>query len=161
MIEARRGDRVWIFPPRGTPAVSVPDAGDIVESTTRSLQANRRAPSEARRHVVEACTGWPESAVKVARLLTTEVVTNAVIHGAGDVGLAVTVEERMLRVEVSDESPELPVLVPLVNPAQRGGRGLQILTAMATAWGVEPRDDPPGKTVWFELRKAVSTPCAR
>lgn len=129
---------------------------EVVEPTARSLEASRYAPSEARRHVADACAGWPTSIVDIARLLTTEVVTNAVVHGVGKVGLVVAVSRHVLRVEVSDDSPALPVPVPRTSPLQHGGRGLHILTAMATAWGVEPRRGRPGKTVWFELRAAVT-----
>jgi anti-sigma regulatory factor (Ser/Thr protein kinase) len=106
--------------------------------------------------VSHACAGWPASQLRVAHLLTTEVVTNAVVHGTGQVGLRVISGEGVLRVEVIDESPDLPVPVPLADPRRRGGRGLHIIAAMAAAWGVEPHADAAGKTVWFELRRMLT-----
>jgi serine/threonine-protein kinase RsbW len=129
---------------------------DVVDQPPRSLPASRQAPSEARRHVSEVCAGWPASQLRVAQLLTTEIVTNAVVHGSGEVVLRVAGGDHVLRVEVSDDGPGLPGPVSPTSPRQRGGRGLRILAAMATVWGVEPRDDGAGKTVWFELRRAVA-----
>jgi anti-sigma regulatory factor (Ser/Thr protein kinase) len=129
---------------------------DDVGHPLRSIAASRQAPAEARRHVANACAGWPPSQLRIAHLLTTEVVTNAVVHGRGAVGLRILGDPHVLRVEVSDDGPDLPRLRPLVAPTQRGGRGLHIVTAMATDWGVQPRIDGSGKTVWFELRRTLT-----
>jgi anti-sigma regulatory factor (Ser/Thr protein kinase) len=133
-----------------------PRSCDDVDHPLRSIPASRQAPSEARRHVADACAGWPPARLRIAHLLTTEVVTNAVVHGRGDVGLRILGDPQVLRVEVSDNSPELPRVRPLGAPTQRGGRGLHIVTAMATDWGVRSRGDAGGKTVWFELRRTLT-----
>ena len=132
------------------------DRERVVDPPVRSLPATRQAPSEARREVSRACAGWPASQRRIAELLTTEVVTNAVVHGKGELELRIAADRDVVRVEVGDDSPDLPTPVPLVSATQRGGRGLYILTALATDWGVEPRSASVGKTVWFELRRPLA-----
>jgi hypothetical protein len=57
-----------------------------------------------------------------------------------------------IAVSVSDRGRALPRL-PSSQPddTAMSGRGLLIVDALATAWGVTPMDPPPGKTVWFRL----------
>ena len=89
-----------------------------------------------------------ESAVDVASLLTSELVTNAVVHGATTVGLSATLFNSRLRVEASDRSSKAPV-VRLAGTGDTDGRGLVVVASLATDWGVEMR--ATGKSVWFEL----------
>lgn len=109
------------------------------------------APSRARRHVEGACAGMPEDAVDIARLLVTELVSNAVQHGSGPVLLAVGRSRSGVRVEVYDESPDLPV-VRDEQPLMEHGAGLRLVAGLASSWGTEARGDArPGKRVWFAL----------
>jgi len=87
--------------------------------------------------------------VDTVELLTSEVVTNAIIHGRSGPLLAVDVREYAVRVAVGDVSPELPM--------RRGGglddvsgRGVVIVDELASAWGVE-RERDGSKRVWFEV----------
>ena len=89
-----------------------------------------------------------ESAVDVASLLTSELVTNAVVHGATTVGLSATLFNHRLRVEASDRSSKAPV-VRLAGHGDTDGRGLVVVASLATDWGYEMR--ATGKSVWFEL----------
>jgi anti-sigma regulatory factor (Ser/Thr protein kinase) len=82
-------------------------------------------------------------------LLTSELVTNAIVHGSGDATLVVEVARDHLHVEVLDSAP-MRNLQPLqVEPSSEHGRGLAIVDALASSWGVEPRY--VGKAVWFDL----------
>ncbi len=83
-----------------------------------------------------------------AVLLTSEVVTNAVLHGGGSFTLSVEVTEDRLRVSVSDHSPRAPDVL-VVSSEREHGRGMAIVASQATAWGA--RLDGHRKTVWFEL----------
>jgi anti-sigma regulatory factor (Ser/Thr protein kinase) len=84
----------------------------------------------------------------LAVLLADEVVTNAVLHGGGEIGLSVDVTDDRLRVEVKDSSFKLPlVLTP--NAEREHGRGMVIVDSLAASWGTEV--DRSGKSVWFEL----------
>jgi anti-sigma regulatory factor (Ser/Thr protein kinase) len=86
----------------------------------------------------------------VVLLLTSELVTNAVVHAGTQARLHLQGVAGGVRVEVSDGSSELPV--PRNGRADDvGGWGLVLLERLATAWGAERRDS--GKTVWFEVRR--------
>ncbi len=105
--------------------------------------------ASVRRFAVAACrnSGMCVLCDTVA-LLVSEVATNALLHGSGDVQVRVTADDGVLRVEVSDGSPALPH-VRAAGPLEEGGRGLALVESLASAWGVQPTDD--GKVVWFEL----------
>jgi anti-sigma regulatory factor (Ser/Thr protein kinase) len=84
-----------------------------------------------------------------AVLLATELVTNAVEHGRGSAYLDAAVQDRAIRLEVSDSSTVVPQPNTAVNEMDERGRGLILIQALASRWGVLPRSD--GKTVWCEL----------
>jgi anti-sigma regulatory factor (Ser/Thr protein kinase) len=87
-----------------------------------------------------------------ALILTSELVTNAIRHGRPAVTLAVHLEPSALTVVVTDTGPEQPPLVPRTpHPDSPTGRGLVIVDALATRWGVTPQPGSPGKAVWFIL----------
>ncbi|RPK73406.1 MULTISPECIES: ATP-binding protein [unclassified Streptomyces] len=54
-----------------------------------------------------------------------------------------------VRVEVADSCPDVPRMV-VGDELDEGGRGLVLVDAVTDKWGVEPRPDGRGKTVWFE-----------
>jgi anti-sigma regulatory factor (Ser/Thr protein kinase) len=87
--------------------------------------------------------------VETVELLTSEVVTNAIIHGRSGPVLAVHVKERAIRVAVGDVSTELPVR-RLGRLDDVSGRGVIIVEQLASAWGVE-RERNGSKRVWFEV----------
>jgi anti-sigma regulatory factor (Ser/Thr protein kinase) len=92
----------------------------------------------------------PHSFVFDAKLATSELVTNAVVHGYGVLDLCALFdrERGWLRVEVSDSSSQLPrVVEPGAN--RIGGFGLGIIAELSSAWGSFLNER--GKTVWFEL----------
>jgi serine/threonine-protein kinase RsbW len=84
-------------------------------------------------------------------LLTSELVTNAVIHAPGAIVLNVELLQNRLRVAVVDHGPGRPVVQPPEDLSRPSGRGMVIVDSMSSAWGVDPL--PGGaKSVWFELR---------
>jgi anti-sigma regulatory factor (Ser/Thr protein kinase) len=90
-------------------------------------------------------------AVDIARLLVTELVSNAVLHAGGTVLLTIARHRGGIRVEVHDQSPNLPVMLEGRPPLEHGN-GLRLVSALATSWGTDPRNDShPGKRVWFTL----------
>jgi len=105
--------------------------------------------ASVRRFAVAACreSGLVGLCDTVA-LLVSEVATNALVHGNGDVQVRVVAQGGVLRVEVSDESPQLPV-VRTAGLLEEGGRGLALVETLASSWGVRP--EATGKSVWFEL----------
>jgi anti-sigma regulatory factor (Ser/Thr protein kinase) len=111
-----------------------------------------RASIPRARHFARAVVGSdrkPE-VLELIELLTSELVTNAVLHSGTACELRVfCAAGGMLRVEVADGSSRRPQLRTDVDPLALNGRGLQFVEQLATRWGVERR--PPGKVVWFEL----------
>jgi anti-sigma regulatory factor (Ser/Thr protein kinase) len=87
--------------------------------------------------------------VDTVELLTSEVVTNAIVHGKSGPQLAVTVDGNVVRVAVQDRSPAVPVR-RLAHLDDVSGRGVVIVEEMASAWGVE-RQRNGAKRVWFEV----------
>ena len=89
--------------------------------------------------------------VDIARLLVTELVSNAVLHTGGTVQLVIARDRDGIRVEVHDQSPRTPVILENQPPLEHGN-GMRLVAALATRWGTDPRDDiHPGKRVWFTL----------
>lgn len=84
-----------------------------------------------------------------AVLLTSELVTNALLHTGGTQRITVTTRVDGVRVEVGDNSRVLPVLRPH-NDAASDGRGVQLLELCSSSWGA--RGTARGKCVWFEVR---------
>lgn len=87
-----------------------------------------------------------------AALMTSEVVTNAMVHGKGDVVLSVDTGRLVVHVEVGDDEPHHPrVTVPAADDdLPDGGRGMHIVDLLSSAWGVRDRVGG-GKHVWFEV----------
>ena len=123
------------------------------------LLATNAAPRLARGKVASLCEGLAEELIVAAELLTSELVTNAVIHPATDMRGSdhptITVHihrtAERLRVEVSDHDPS-PVPTATSPPSlMEHGWGLRLVTELATDWGSHSLSVGVGKTVWFEL----------
>ena len=115
------------------------------------LRGEPASAGDARRLVSRTLREWHlEHLDDSATLLVSEVVTNAVLHAR--TGLSVELERRaeLIRITVSDGSPRQP------HRRRHGlqsstGRGLGLLSALATSWGSDPGEHPWQKDVWFEL----------
>nr|WP_043173221.1 ATP-binding protein [Streptomyces sp. NRRL B-24484] len=93
--------------------------------------------------------GLPPERADVAELLTSELITNALVHTpTGAVFDAALTPEGLLRIEVRDGAPGLPGRRAPGEYAT-SGRGLLLVEALADDWGVQLRGD--GKVTWFEL----------
>jgi anti-sigma regulatory factor (Ser/Thr protein kinase) len=112
------------------------------------LPATARSAAQARGLVRELLGGLPLDTVEVVLLLTTELVTNAVRHGAGEVGVRLASSEEGVRVEVDDRAPESPA-VQRPSLDAPSGRGMLLVDELADGWGVVSHDS--GKTVWFRV----------
>jgi anti-sigma regulatory factor (Ser/Thr protein kinase) len=115
-----------------------------------SLAPELTSVRTARRFVGTICAEarWSGPRTDDALLLTSELVTNAVLHGRSQVTLEVDVDAGRLHVSVVDENSRRPWPVP-EDPNALDGRGLALVDAVADSWGVEDR--PMGKAVWFDL----------
>ncbi|RMB81814.1 ATP-binding protein [Streptomyces shenzhenensis] len=113
-------------------------------------RADLRAVPEARRELRELLRHWGKPGrSEIAELLTSELVTNALVHTDEDAVLTAVVGPRGLRVEVRDFVARRPVLRAPSAGDGTHGRGLVLVQSLADAWGV--RAHGVGKSVWFEL----------
>ena len=114
----------------------------------KQFSATPSAAPLARAALIATAVGIPAVALDDAALLTTELVTNSVVHSGSawvEVDIALTADR--LRIEVSDQDHQA---VRPRTPALDGGWGLTIIGELSTRWGVERHDR--GKTVWVELQ---------
>ncbi|MER7149640.1 MULTISPECIES: SpoIIE family protein phosphatase [Streptomyces] len=113
-----------------------------------SLAPEARSVARARELAREQLLDWGlQELVDTTELLVSELVTNALRHGHGEIRLRLLLD-RTLVCEVWDAD--------LAQPRRRrardtdeGGRGLQLVGLLSQGWG--SRRTPRGKTVWFEL----------
>lgn len=106
------------------------------------LESVRDSRRFVKRELADTCVDlW------AAELLTSELATNAVAHAQTDFEVRVTARPHGVRVEVTNDAPEM--LAAIRQADHRGGRGLRIVEALASAWGTT--QDRSNKTVWFEL----------
>jgi anti-sigma regulatory factor (Ser/Thr protein kinase) len=117
-----------------------------------TLPAGPEGARSARRATARAAALWrlDREMTETALLLVSELVTNAIRHGAPPVRLSLRLDAGRLRVEVTDGSPVLPRL-GRPGTDQVGGRGLHLVQQLAVRWGSQVSRTRLGKTVWFEL----------
>ncbi|MCU4185416.1 WYL domain-containing protein [Acidiferrimicrobium sp. IK] len=118
------------------------------------LQASRMFEPEtaeviaARHFVLEVLHEWgiPDGDVS---LLVSELATNAVLHARSEFTVTVQAGGGRVRVGVSDRNSRMPQMA-VVPPDAYSGRGLMLVQALASSWGVDAHDNN-GKTIWFEM----------
>jgi anti-sigma regulatory factor (Ser/Thr protein kinase) len=115
-----------------------------------NLLPTAQAPGIARRSLADWLAPVIDAGdLDMARLLVSELVTNAVVHGHGEITLRATLDEDRLLVEVIDEGHGFERSVRQQDFAAIGGRGLSIVDAESSRWGIHE-----GTThVWFELER--------
>jgi len=101
----------------------------------------------ARRFVNDLLGQWElDELTATCGLVTSELVANAVQHVGGPCALELIHSGDVLRVAVADAGRGMPDLQTL-GPLNQNGRGLHIVSAFTTSWGVDQLDDG-GKLVW-------------
>jgi anti-sigma regulatory factor (Ser/Thr protein kinase) len=115
-----------------------------------SLTARPTAAAEARSRVRAAIHAWDVPVdPDIAVVLTSELVTNALRHEAGEtITLTITCVCDQLRVDVHDSSSCTPVLEEAPADAE-AGRGLMLVASLSAEWGFYRT--PAGKAVYFTL----------
>jgi len=137
-------------------AAAMTEAWELTE-LRMTFRPDDHAPGKARKALEATATGLSTRVLAVASLLTSELVTNSVQHGATELGgieLFVDAGAGRLRVEVSE--PAGDSVPQRRNPEDTGGYGLTIVGECASRWGTEEEDGI--RRTWFELD--VSTPGA-
>ncbi|WP_075779975.1 PAS domain S-box protein [Streptomyces acidiscabies] len=126
----------------------LPDAP--LASATTALPALASSIGDGRSFLTKTLTVWNcAHLADDARLLVSEVLTNALQHAQGPLGLHLRRTTADVTIEISDHSPHLPQ-PRLAAPDDESGRGLLLVDTLADSWGVRPTDD--GKTTWFTLQ---------
>ena len=130
---------------------------DAFETARRRFPGLPSQIAHARRFVARQLTASPE--LTTATLLTSELATNAISHSAsghntGKFEVSVHTAPGWARIEVKDlgnmnEAPQPQHRTPY-DTAEHG-RGLDLVEALSSKWGSEPRKDGMGREVWFEL----------
>jgi anti-sigma regulatory factor (Ser/Thr protein kinase) len=141
-----RGDDVAVLAAR-IPAVS----------TTATSRVRRMLPAQPRSVPLARswAEGWlagsevPEQARDAARLVISELMTNAISQGEGTVRITLEAADDALLVEVFDTGHRLPSLDDPAADAT-SGRGLRLVDTLSDEWGV--REELEGKTVWARIR---------
>ena len=127
---------------------------DSPRSRSKELRAGPGTAAEARLFLSEALESFGvEVDEDAAALMTSEIASNAVRHGKEPIDVSVSAEEQGLRVSVFDrgsgfDADELRFDRGLSLEIE-GGRGLQLVHALSSDWGVERSED--GIEVWFRL----------
>ncbi|MDI3421891.1 ATP-binding protein [Streptomyces luteolus] len=80
-------------------------------------------------------------------LVVSELVTNAITHGHGEVGLAIRVADGTISVSVTDENTA-PAVLKEAGPNDLSGRGMALVEAYSDRWGSN------GEETWCEFRNA-------
>jgi anti-sigma regulatory factor (Ser/Thr protein kinase) len=122
------------------------------ERATRTLDAEPGAVSEARRWAAAVTRGLLDGdQAQSLRLIVSELVTNALRHGADGerIDLAVTPKPDFLCVQVTDDGPGLAPRPRALETDGEGGFGLFFVEQLARRWGVT-RENRRTR-VWFEL----------
>ncbi|MGK5637013.1 ATP-binding protein [Streptomyces sp. URMC 126] len=111
--------------------------------------------AEARRRVLARLREWgiDETACDDARLVVSELFTNAVRHTDSDkVSCHLRVSEALVRIEVADHGrASTEPRARCSGTDEESGRGLLLVGALSQAWGVRPDDAGRGRIVWADL----------
>lgn len=152
----------------------------MARQTSQLLDPTPLAAKQARAFVSDACREWGlDDVVDTVELLTSELVTNGILHAHTDLAVNLTLSDGAVVVEVHDHDLRDPIsrghrvdlladidaLIdrgPLADTDDRhqvmevgpagsigAGRGLLLVESLADEWGVERYAD--GKGVWFRI----------
>jgi hypothetical protein len=121
------------------------------------VAAHPGSVAQARRLTRSRLSGWSVCAdtCDTAALVVSELVTNAIVHAAGQrVVCELRDADDLVRIAVRDEgcAPGEPRPSPR-RPDEEHGRGLLLVAAVSRAWGAQ--DTGPGLLVWAELARSA------
>jgi anti-sigma regulatory factor (Ser/Thr protein kinase) len=108
------------------------------------------APAHARQWLREMLSGFgpPRELLDDTLIVVDEPVSNSVVHAATPIVVTLEYAAGTCRCAVTDRCASGP-MPRLLERADGSGRGLRIVNAIATSWGVERSD--AGTTVWVEV----------
>jgi anti-sigma regulatory factor (Ser/Thr protein kinase) len=108
------------------------------------------APAHAREWLRDMLSGFgpPRELLDDTLIVVDELVSNSVVHAATPIVVTLEYSGGVCRCAVTDRGASGP-LPRVLERADGSGRGLRIVNAIASAWGVERSD--VGTTVWVEV----------
>jgi anti-sigma regulatory factor (Ser/Thr protein kinase) len=119
-----------------------------VSPAALELEPELSSVRRARHWIGDALVDQPPEPSETAVLLTSELVTNAILHAPGPLRIVLTLTPGRIRVEVHDTSVVEPLPKKYDSEALTG-RGLDLVVALSDSWGVDVAE--AGKAVWFQL----------
>jgi len=127
------------------------DVGRAGEREARAeFEAEVSTVPRARTFVRDTLQEWGHAEPDEALLVVTELAANAVLHAGSSYQVRLAWSPGLLRIEVSDDDPlTTPEPQPFSSTAE-SGRGIVLVSAIATSWGIET-DGDDGKVTWAEL----------
>lgn len=130
----------------GSSSAQQPD--DRHRTGVLGLPRDRTAPRAARAWLGrEFGADLGDGTLATAKLLVSEIVTNAVVHGEGEIVLRARLDQGRLFAEVTDQGHGFTWTVPDSDRERTQGWGLMLVAGEANRWGV----DGVTTHVWFEL----------
>jgi anti-sigma regulatory factor (Ser/Thr protein kinase) len=152
-LHALTVDGTLDFYPSAAEAVAAGQQLPVPVQETVELSPNQDAPAAGREMVAAACRRWRlDRWSRLTQLLTSELVTNAVVHARTPIWLTLRRLGDTLQVAVRDRDPRLveqPPRGPAGLPVGEPGRGLLLLATLAADWGSAPTSD--GKVTWANV----------
>jgi anti-sigma regulatory factor (Ser/Thr protein kinase) len=140
---------------RSGAAASSGSAGSDAAGMT--LDASADSVAQARRLVVSQLEDWQLSELcDDARLVVSELLTNAALHAKPPIRMRLLRITGGLRIEVSDASRSMPMLIRASTDVMTG-RGWSLVQALSHDWGAHRADSGAGKTVWVTMLVADKT----
>jgi anti-sigma regulatory factor (Ser/Thr protein kinase) len=119
-----------------------------------NLRRERSAPGAARQAIEHRFAELGPARLADLALVVSELVSNAVVHGRGTITLKLQHDGHAVRGEVIDQGGGFEQHVRDSGPDDFGGRGLLIVEALSSRWGIHE-----GTThVWFELHAPGTSP---
>jgi anti-sigma regulatory factor (Ser/Thr protein kinase) len=116
------------------------------DQSALDLPRLRSSVRSARAFVREALSSASDTERDKAELIVSELVTNALEHGKGEIVVRVIARDREQLISVDDDEPTEPVLRE-IDPGSARGRGVLIVDRLSSRWGVAPTRTG-GKSVW-------------
>jgi anti-sigma regulatory factor (Ser/Thr protein kinase) len=102
---------------------------------TESFKRETGEIARARRFVAKTLRAWElREEIPDLVLMVSELVSNALLHGAGAISVDITHEESLLRLDVTDQGG---TSLPHLETDDLGGRGLRLVDLVSDTWGVE------------------------
>lgn len=106
----------------------------------------------ARSFVSDADSDLTDRVREVVVLLTSELVTNAILHARTPVQVGFRADDERVMVAVADRVADREAVKPQApSPTRLGGRGLALVAELSQDWGTTTYAD--GKTIWFVVHR--------